>query len=1394
MHFKTPSPHIPWNTLPLRVSAERQAWPRSQRRRIAGVSSFGFSGTNAHVIIEEAPGDVAGAAVAAVAEDRPAHVLVLSARHETALRELATHYAAVLDAPSSGSLPDLCFSAAAGRSHFDHRLAVVGASAAEMRDRLTGYLADPSNAGVFRGRLENTQAPDVALLFTGQGSQYAGMGRELYQTQPAFRAALDQCAEALGGALAQPLLDVLYGPAAGDLDQTGNTQPALFAVEYALAAMWQSWGLRPAVVMGHSVGEYVAACVAGVLSLEDALTLVAARGRLMQALPGGGAMAAIGAGEEAVRAALAAAGGAAEIAAVNGPASVVIAGPEAAVEHVRTTLGAAGVRTDRLVVSHAFHSALMEPMLAAFSAVASAVTYHAPRIGIVSNVSGDLVSDLTMSTPEYWVRHVRQAVQFAAGMRTLAAQGCDVIVEAGPAPTLLGLGRACVPDSAAAWVPSLRRGRGAWTTLLDSLATLYARGVPIDWAGFDRGHGRRKVDLPTYPFQRERYWPESARRIDAHVADAVAEGSGDPLLGRRLETATSDVVFESRLSTAAVPFLADHRLRETAVFPATGYIAMALAGARETLGTEGCALEDFVIHEPLVIPAEAACTVQTVLSPRDADVLSFKIVSRDSERADRGERGDAWRVHATGNVRAAELPGAIERLEEIRTRCTGDVDLVAQREQMRDAGLNLGPAFQGVERAWRGDGEALGEIRLPEPAGDGRAFAVHPALLDACFQVLGAALPGAGDGEGARSYLPLGVARLRIAAQMGAAVWSHVRLVRQDGANAQTITADIALYGARGQAVGLVEGLQLKRATTEALKLIGRPNTADWLYEVEWQKSSQQSAVGSPQSAASGAWLIFGGGGLGAGLAKRLTADGATCVAVIAGGSYAVLADGSIRIDAANPDDFERLLRDAQAQTGKPLRGAVHLWTLDSPAAFDSRALAAALERSCGSVLHAAQVLSKQEGLAGGFWVITRGAQPANAAAGESSVAVAQSPVWGLCRTIAEEQPDLRCVLVDLDPAADAESEEEAGRLWQEMRAGADTQVAFRGGARLVPRLVRKARGARRGSPAMRLDITERGVLANLKLQPVERRAPEAGEVEIRVRASGLNFRDVLNALGMYPGDPGLLGNECAGTVVAVGPGVEHPEVGDEVVAIAAGTFASYVTTQASTTFASPANLNAEEAATVPITFLTAEYALNHLAHMAEGERVLIHAGAGGVGIAAIQLARQAGAEIFATAGSPEKRQFLQSLGVHHVLDSRSLAFAGEIMRITGGEGIDIVLNSLAGDFIPKSLGTLRAGGRFLELGKTGIWSAADVAALGSGLAYHVIFLGEVDPVLLQSMFARLRADFVSGALTPLPHRAFSLAQAADAFRFMAQAKHIGKLGTGPGRSGRRCAGAGDRS
>lgn len=514
LHLKELNPLIQIEGTPFFIPTECQSWSVATEPRFGGVSSFSFGGTNCHVILSEAPRQETRANEI----ERPVHIIALSAKNQKALSELVERYEGHLKSNSSANLADVCFTANTGRTHFDSCLFVTATSTTEMQKALGDFAEGRHRDTVATGQISSRNPQKIAFLFTGQGSVYVNMGRQLYDTQPTFRNYLKRCEEILRPYLEEPLLSVLYpdidlsSPTSGEENQklynTAYTQPALFALEYALWQLWKSWGIEADAVMGHSVGEYVAACVAGVFSLEDGLKLIAKRGQLMGQLPPGGAMLSLLASESQVREAIAPYGQEVTIAALNGPSSIVISGRTESIQEIYSSVSTQGIKAKFLQVSHGFHSPLMEPMLGQFEIAAWQITYNKPQIPLISNVTGQRIGYDT-STPEYWVNHIRQPVRFAGGMQTLYQEGCQIFLEIGPQATLLGMGRQCLPEGTGVWLPSVRKAQADWQQLLESLGQLYVRGIEVDWSGFDKDYIREKVVLPTYPFQRERYWTKA---------------------------------------------------------------------------------------------------------------------------------------------------------------------------------------------------------------------------------------------------------------------------------------------------------------------------------------------------------------------------------------------------------------------------------------------------------------------------------------------------------------------------------------------------------------------------------------------------------------------------------------------------------------------------------------------------------------------------------------------------------------------------------------------------------------------------------------------------------------------------------------------------------------------
>lgn len=1361
LHFEQLNPLIDWDGMPFEIPTSRQHW-QPKGSRVVSINNFGFSGTNAHIILEEFT-PVSEQAASDSAIERPLHLLTLSAKSEGALRSLVASYADYLTG-SSHRLSDISFTANTSRTHFDERLALAAATAEEAAKKLTKFTAGERTSSVQEGRV--SRKSQIAFLFNGQGPQHIGMGRELYETAPRFRQTFDYCADFLADYLDVPLHELLYpanpGPEAQrTLTQTIYAQPAMFVLEYALADLWRSWGIVPDVVVGHSIGEYAAACVAGVFSLEDGLRLLALRGPSMQALPSNGGMLAVMARPEIVDEMIAPYAGDVSIAAYNSPANVVVSGVKDVLYEIAALLEKREIQAQMLEVSHAFHSHLMDPALGAMTDLFDGVEMHDPRIPMVSSVDGQLITAETM-TADYWVKQARQAVHFSEAVETLHDMGCNVLVELGPQPSLLSMARRTIPADAAretAFLPSLREKKSNWQTMLNGLMTLYLRGEEVNWQGFDAPYARHKVTLPTYPFERSHYWFGGETKVQKgghHYTPTT-----HPLLGESLPVAGDTVhIFQQRIGTPGL--FGDHRVFDIPVMPATGYLEIALAAGRETFKCQAVALSS-VRFEQMLNLSDTPILLQVIVTRQPGgEGASFEIFSRpDDEQT-------PWLRYASGGVAPLEdvetlPPVDFEAVAGSPSFNEQDASLFYRRLNYR--GLTYGPAFRGITGLWAGEKSALGWVTLPQEQAE-PAFVLHPALSDAALHPLAEA------GEGL--MLPVSVDRLAVWGDLSDRLWSRV----ESDPTGEGQRANVYLFNAAGEHCASLEGLQAAPLDRGRLLRLLRGDVRQWAYKPAWKA---QPLPGGEINLQGAPWLIFGSEDEAASsLMTWITEQGGRCVLAAPGDGFQPLAADRCSLNPASPEDFIQLLSTQDAW-----QGVVFLWGAESGEPDDLASLREVQKLTCGGALHLVQAMASLP-RPPRLWLVTRGAQPVD----ETDIPrLAQAPLWGVGRTVMLEEPELACACLDLDPVGDADN---LAALIDVLGTPAqENQIAYRGGQAYAARMTRYDQEPGQlviPGESFQLKLAEYG-LDNLYLSPTARREPGAGEVEIRVQAAGLNFRDTLTALGMLQDATAVygiheagdvpLGGECCGVVTAVGEGVTHLQVNDEVLTgFALGSLGSFVITPADLVFHKPQGMTPQEAVTLPIAFLTAYYGLIRLANLQPGERVLIHAAAGGVGQAAVQLAQRVGAEIYATA-SPGKWDFLREQGIKHIMNSRTLDFGQQIRAMNGGQGVDVVLNGLTGDFVAASLDALGEKGRFIEMGKIGIFSDEEMQARRPDVSYAIFDLLEMahdDPDLIREMFDDVHAMIQAGEIKPLPHRAFSIHSAGDAFRYMAQARHIGKV------------------
>ncbi|MFD4138576.1 SDR family NAD(P)-dependent oxidoreductase [Streptomyces sp. NPDC058572] len=1355
VHFTGWNPAIAAEGTRFFVPTRLGEWPTSSSPRVAAVSSFGYSGTNAHVVLEQAPAAAAGRRSD---PGRPAgttpEVFLVPAGSAGVLPSAAEQLADWLEGDgSSVPLRDVAHTLALRRSAGRGRLGVVAASRHDLVRALRSFAAEVADPGLVSGTVAVGVSRRPVWVFSGQGSQWPGMGRTLLGEEPAFAEAMNEVDALIRDEAGFSVLDMVHSRV--QVTECSRVQPLLFALQTSLAALWRAHGVEPAAVVGHSMGEVAAAVVAGALTLADGVRVICRRSSLLTRIAGAGAMATVNLDRSAVEEELATscATGAVSVAVLASPGSTVVAGERREVERLVAAWEARAVPAHLIAVDVASHSPQVDPLLAELRTALADVTPRQPRVPFYSTVLSD-----PRRTPDfdavYWCANLRRPVRFASAIAAAAADRHHVYVEVSPHPVVTRSVRDSLPRVVENPVvlPTLRRDEEELATFRTQLAALHCAGVTVEWSKLYADG--ELADLPPFTFDRQPHW------ADAVPIPGAPAGTAGGLPGTHAEVPGEQVRHHWRgdAGTAAVPWLADHRVHAGPVFPGAGYCAVALTAACEVFGAPPQEIEVTDVRFLELLQLSAHTEVVTSVTVTAADRAECEIFGR-------GDDG-SWVRQATAGLHHAGVPPLppTAKLTDLPAQHPVSLDPASLYATMRARGIEHGPAFTGITslRVSRDGASTWARIEVPAAAASApQDLLVHPVLVDCCAQALVAGLirePGQG------LVLPVGVKAIRILGDPTTAVYCHARIAEE---KADGITGHVRLLDEAGTPVLSIDSLQLIRH--------GAPGAAGvdgWFLETRWQRAARAETKGTPPP---GSWLVIGeADGSAQSLATVLRAAGATTDVL-----DTPVGDHPLGL-------FKGALVDRWAGRPAPPDAVV---LLCAPPADREDPAGYALRRT-RRLLDTAQAAVSGCPEPPRLFVVTRGAQ--SIGPGEPADP-GQSALRGVVRVLAYEHPEVRATHLDTDPA-DAALHDVAAEL---LHAGPEEEVALRDGTRHIARLdyapltetertTATTRPVRYGTDRFGLRVGRFGDLDSLELAATDRPAPGPGEVELRVRAAAVNFRDVLTAMGLLSTEEDAryrIGFECAGTVTAVGPDVTAFRVGDPVLAIdlRGGAFGSSVTVPVHAVAPVPAGIDLTAAAGLPAAYVTAWYALRHVARLTAGERILIHSATGGTGLAAIGVARMLGAEVLATAGNAEKRGYLRGMGIEHVMDSRSLHFTEQTRAATGGEGVDVVLNSLSGPAIRSGLEALRPFGRFVELGVRDILSDAPV---GLSPFRHNITFSTVDLIEVQhqrsqvftTVLSEVLGEVASGRLQPLPHRSFPLAEATEAFRCMAGAGHIGKL------------------
>jgi len=1386
LHCDTLNSRISWDELNLKVAGSPEHWEATKNADgtevlRAGISSFGFSGTNSHVILEAynnpSNGDTSDNIASETKNDNEKHtskLLTLSAKSTYSLQQMARDLLATLDGDKTLSHTALANALNTKRSDFKHKIWWVAEDLSETRKTLENIaqinasaeeIAEKFKAANINYHYARAVGHNMAFMFTGQGSQWSGMGQDIYHHHPTFKKVIDRCAEIYLSYSSVPLADIIFSEKnTSQLHQTENTQPTIYAIEIALATTLMELGYKPDVVLGHSVGEYAAACVAGVFSIEDGMRMVCERGRLMQLLPESGSMMAVFTETENIKKVLDATALNVDIAAINSPGQIVVAGSDEDLDTFSKLLAKDTIKTKALTVSHAFHSSLMEPMQDQFREFLQHIDFSKPTLPLISNMTATWATN-DIATVDYWVDHVRAPVMFADSVAFLSNQSRHIVIEVGPQPTLTANAKQVLSEADndnLQLIASLKRDGKSWHDVLACIGECYNLGQPPQWDVLQSKSPQ--VRLPNYPFSRRRFWfvenPQS--QYEWHQARAnggLADASEKSLLGQELSLAGDKEAsyYQNTICDRSPGYLEEHRVFDQVVFPAAGWLDILSTAAQKELGkNKRVQLKHVEIKQALFLTDQKTC-IQTVVEGNKITIYSSPII-KDEKRK--------WVPFVSAEIHEADATAVIDTIS-VEDSETMSVETFYSR-LANESGLAYGQGFQSVTNVAFNIETGLSVALLSGGCGD--SGMVDIGILDGALQTAGPIVQPLEN----ETYLPLSFDSVRffntqkIESDEGTSFRSHLSL---ELLKTGLYKGDILITDEHNNPLLEILGLRLV-PTPHSVLMSNKDkdnNSNDLYYHNEWvepEKILDEGAIHNKQTDNTGLWwLVLNTEGLNDSLSllpQQLESEGVDLKIVPHNSLSSVLKEDSplpskILLFLESCDDLDI------ARSMKSIENSVsQLRLLQNKFARDEISIV--------------PLIGKESHKVGGYLQAT--------------------PLFDaqrlFIRTVANEQDNWRSQFIEY-----YQSEESVKTLVSVLTNPInEKQVRINNENILVERLIPGIESDRKQreivplpkTEAYKLQLNDFGSFEQLTLVGDEISLPAKDEVCIKIHASALNFKDVLFTLGAlneYLEQQGItdakdlpLGYEGAGIVKHVGSNVTHVQNGDRVIVSATGCLASHITVPSTTVSKIPAALSFVQAAALPTVYMTAIYALLELAKLKSGDTVLIHAAAGGVGQAAIQVAKAQGAEIFATA-SPGKWKFLRSQGITNIYNSRDTDFSQAILDDTHGKGVDVILNSLNGDFIPAALNALTDKGRFVEIGKIGVWSHEQVSELRPNAKYWCFDLADSAkqaPELHKELQRLLWQGFEDKKFNALPVEAFSVQQAATALRHLSQAKNLGKV------------------